>query len=65
MGIENTWLLARESVYWINMNANIEHMVKQVCFILEEPVNTAPRKVLHYEIPCILWEVVGADASHT
>ena len=23
MGIEKMWLLARESVYWINMNADI------------------------------------------
>ena len=28
MGIENTHLLTRESVYWINMNANIEQIIK-------------------------------------
>ena len=29
MGIEETWLLMREQVYWVNMNADIEQTVKQ------------------------------------
>ena len=28
-GIEKMWLLARESVYWTNINANRKHTVKQ------------------------------------
>ena len=34
-GIEKTWLLARESVYWINVNADTECMVKQCTMGLE------------------------------
>ena len=32
MGIEKMRLLAHKSVYWVNMNADIENAVKMFCF---------------------------------
>ena len=53
--------LAKNLVYWINMNADIEHVVKQ-CAIYFEYQQTQPQdEVLHYEIPCTPWEVAGVD----
>ena len=56
MGIEMTQVLARESVYWINMNAD-----KEQCAMHLEYQQTKPQeKALCYKIPCTLWETVDA-----
>ena len=61
VGIEETCLLVRESIYWANMNIEIEQVVKQ-CSIDLEYQHTQPCDVaLHYDIPCKPCEVVGAD----
>ena len=65
MGIEKLWLLTRESVYWINMNGNIEHMVEQCTICLEYHQTQSQEKALHYEIPSRPWEVDGADIFMT
>ena len=43
IGIEKMQLLVRESVYWINMNADTE-CSQAMCHMLGVPVNTAPQK---------------------
>ena len=60
-GLEETWLPARESVYWINMNADTEHAVKQCAMSFKYMQIQPKEKALHYEIPCTPWEVVGPD----
>ena len=55
-GIEKMWLLARDSVYMINMNADIEHVVKQCATCLEYQQMQPLEKALHYEIPSRPWE---------
>ena len=44
MGIGKMQLLAKESVYWISMNADTECMVKQCTTMFEVLANTVPRK---------------------
>ena len=61
IGIEKTQLLARESVYWINMNVYIEHVVKQCAICFKYQQMQPSEKALHYIVPCRPWEVVGAD----
>ena len=60
MGTKKTWLLARESVYWINMNTGMECAVKQCTKWLEYQLTQPQEKALHYKIPCKSLEVVGA-----
>ena len=61
MGIEKMHLLPRKSVYWINMNADIECMVKQCATCLEYQQMLPQEKAYHYKVPCRPWEVVGAN----
>ena len=61
MDIEKTWLLEMESLYWTNVNTDIEHMVKQCATCLEYQQMQPQERVLPSEIPCRQLEVVGAD----
>ena len=61
MGIEKMHLLVRELVYWINMNTDIEQTVRQCSTCLEYHHTQPCKTTLHYDVPCKLWEVVGAD----
>ena len=61
MGMEKRWLLARESVYWINMNADVQHVVKLCVKCLKYQWTQPQEKALHYEIPHSPWVVVNAD----
>ena len=51
MDIEKTRLLVRESVYWLNMNADIKNTVMQfaTCFTYQE---TQHEKTIPYEVLC-------------
>ena len=62
--IEKLWLLTRDSVYWINMNPDIDHVVKQYTTCMEYQHTHPQEKALHYEIPCQPWEVLHADVFH-
>ena len=41
MGIEKKWFLARELVYWTNMNADIECVGKTIPHVFEVAANAA------------------------
>ena len=58
MDMEKTQLPVRESVYWINMNVNTEHTLKQCTTCLEYQWTETQEKALHHEIPCRPWKVV-------
>ena len=61
MAIEKMKLLVHESVYWLNMNEDIENTMKQ-CATCPDYQQTQPHeKTILYELPCTPWEVVGAD----
>lgn len=60
-GIEKTKLLARDSVYWNNINSDIEKMVKS-CPVCQEHQPAQQREtLLPHDIPNRPWETVGAD----
>ena len=58
MGIEKTRLLVHESVYWVNMNADIENAVKQCSTHLEYQNMELQVKLTSKNIPAKPWEVV-------
>ena len=60
MGIEKTYLLVRESVYWVSMNANIEQTMQHCSTGLEYQSTQLHEAALHYDIPSKSCEVVGA-----
>ena len=61
LGIEKTRLRAKDSVYWININRDIETMVKS-CHICEEHQPAQQHEtLLPHEVPSRPWEVVGTD----
>ena len=63
MGIEKTKLLTCESVYWVNINTDIEKHTKIVTHL--EVQQTQPKeKIVHHDIPLRPWEVLGADIFH-
>ena len=63
MGIQKTQLLSRGSVYWVNMNADIELIIRQCTTCLEYQQMQSLEDALHYEIPRRPWQVVGANVS--
>ena len=61
MGIEKSKLLAHESIYWVNINDDIENFIKNctTCLTFQQ---TQPRdKMIHHDILKRLWDVIGAD----
>ena len=54
MGIERTWFLVKESVYW-------KQTVKQCATCLEYQHIQPQERTLCYEMSCKPWEVVRAD----
>ena len=63
IGIEKMKLLAHESIFWHNINANIEAYIK-LCVTCPEFQQTQPKeKLMHHDIPLRPWEVIGADIS--
>ena len=64
MGIEKMKLLAHESVFWHNINVDIEAYIK-VCATCLEFQQTQPKeKIMHHDILLRPWEVIGADVFH-
>ena len=64
MGIEKTKLLAHDSVFWSNINANIKAYRKHCATCLEFQQMQPKEKITHHDIPLRPWEVVGADIFH-
>lgn len=60
-GIEKCRLRARECVHWIDINNDIEAMVKS-CQICQENSKSQPAETLQqHEIPSRPWEILGTD----
>ena len=62
MGIEK--LLTCESVYWSNINADIEKYIRSSATCLEFQQMQLKEKIIHHDVPLRLWEVLGADVFH-
>ena len=51
-----------ESVYWLNINADIENAVRLCTTCLDyQQTHLHEKKPIQHELPCKLWEVVDAD----
>ena len=64
MGLEKTKLLAHDSVFWSNINADIKAYIKHCATCLEFQQMQPKEKITHHEIPLRPLEVVGADVFH-
>ena len=51
MGIEKTKLLACESIYWVNINDNIENFIKIVLHVLHFKQTQPKDKMIHHRHP--------------
>ena len=51
MGIEKTELLACESIYWVNINNDIENYVKNCSTCLDFQQKQPKEKTIHHDIP--------------
>ena len=59
--LKTTKLLAHESIYWVNVNNDIENYKKNCNTCLEFQQTHPKEKTIHHEIPIKPWDVVGAD----
>ena len=64
MDIEKTKLLACESVFWHNINTNIEAYIKVFATGLEFQQTQPKEKIMHHNKPLRPWEVIGTDVFH-
>ena len=60
MGIEKK-LLAHESIYWVNINDDIENFIKSctTCFTFQQ--TQTKDKIIHHDITVRPWDVIGTD----
>ena len=63
-GIKKTQLLARESVFWENINKDIEEMTKTCNICQKYQPNQRAEPTLHHSIPPAPWWKVGSDIFH-
>ena len=61
IGIEKTKLLICGSVFWVNINNDIENHVKNCIMCLEFQQIQPKEKTIHHDIPLRPWDVIGAD----
>ena len=61
LGIEKTRLRAKDSVYWININRDIDTTVRSCHTCQEHQPAQQHETLLPHEIPSRPWEVVGTD----
>ena len=64
MGTEKTRLLACDSVFWSNINADIEGYIKHCATCLKFQQMQPRENITHHDIPLRPWEVVGTDVFH-
>ena len=53
-----------ESVYWANINIDIENHIKSCNTCLEFQQTQPKEKIIHHDIPLRPWEVLGVDIFH-
>ena len=60
MGIEKTKFLACESIYWANINDDIENLMKN-CTTCLTFKHTQPKEKIHHDIQVRPWDVIGSE----
>ena len=64
MGAEKTKLRAKDSVYWMNVNRDIDEMVKKCIPCQENQPNQQHETLMPHEVPAGAWNVIGTDIFH-
>ena len=52
------------TIYWANINTDIEKHIKNCTTCLEFQQTQPKEKILHHDIPLRPWEVLGVDLFH-
>ena len=61
--MEKTKLLVHKSVYWVNINSDIENYKNCTTCLTFQQIQPK-EKIIHHYVPIIPWDVVGADMFH-
>lgn len=61
LGIEKTRRLARESIYWPNINKDIEQLVKNCSACQEHQPNQRKEPLIPHDVPQTPWTKVASD----
>ena len=61
LGQEKTKLLAKDTVYWVNINRDIEQFTKACSICQQHQPSQTPEPLLQHDIPTKPWDVVGTD----
>ena len=61
MRLEKTKLLTHKSVYWVNINDDIETYITNCATCLTFQQTQPKDKMIHHDIPARPWEMIGAD----
>ena len=61
IGIEKTTIRARETLYWPNINGEIEDMIKSCSTCQEHPNQQSAEPMIPHDIPATPWQKVATD----
>ena len=61
LGKEKTKLLARETVFWLTMNKDIDQLIDQCKVCQEHQKSQQAEPLMQHDIPAYPWSVVGTD----
>ena len=61
LGTEKTKLLARDTVYWLNINKDIDRLVQTCNVCQEHQPSQTPEPLQQHDIPSKPWSVLGTD----
>ncbi|CAM1300306.1 Uncharacterised protein g2672 [Pycnogonum litorale] len=64
LGIEKSYLRAKDTVYWPNIKKDVEAMVKTCQICQEQAPSQCPEPLMPHEVPHRPWEVIGMDLFH-
>lgn len=63
-GIEKCKLKARQSIYWPNINSDIESFVGHCHVCIKYSNNNAKLPMISHEVPSFSWECLSSDIFH-
>ena len=61
LSLKKIKLLVHESLYWVNINNDIENHVKNCSTCLQFQQTQPREKTIHHDIPLRPWDMIGAD----
>ncbi|CAE1292605.1 unnamed protein product [Acanthosepion pharaonis] len=61
LGQEKTKLLAKDTVYWVNINRDIEQFTKSCSICQQHQPSQMQEPLMQHDIPTKPWDIVGTD----